>query len=174
MAILVEVGRAAVATAIKAQSIHLAWGSGDPAWDASRPVESVSTTALTKEIGRRRVTQSMYCRIDPNGSIVVPGNRFEISNTPTKFLYLRFAYDFLDSPTETIRELGVFIGTVPLSSQPVGNASANPNFPDYLLAAGTGITAEYSDPGQLLVLEYIDKLLRSATIRQQFEFVIQF
>ena len=72
-------------------------------------------------------------------------------------------------------ELGVFINTVPLGAQPAGQNTYNPNFPDYLMAAASpNAVAEYSSPGQLLVLEYIDKLTRAETIRQQFEFVIQF
>ena len=43
-----------------------------------------------------------------------------------------------------------------------------------MAAASPNAVAEYSSPGQLLVLEYIDKLTRAETIRQQFEFVIQF
>lgn len=183
MAILVEAGRAAVATAIMNQSIHCAWGAGDPSWDASRPTEPASATGLVKEIGRRTVTQKSYVVLDPNGSIVVPGNRFEFTTTPTKFLYLRFAYDFKDAATDpnnpannpVIRELGVFINTVPETSQPAGQASVNPNFPDYLMAAAPpAVQSEFTSPGQLLVLEYIDKLTRAETIRQQFEFVIQF
>lgn len=182
MAILVEVGRAAVATAIMNQTIHCAWGAGDPSWDASRPVEPASATGLVKEIGRRVVTQKSYVQLDPQGSIVVPGNRFEFTTTPTKYLYLRFAFEFDDAAVDpaapgqppVIRELGVFINTVPLEHQPSGNATYNPNFPNYLMAAQGSVAAEYSAPGQLLVLEYIDKLTRANTIRQQFEFVIQF
>lgn len=183
MAILVEAGRAAVATAIMNQTIHCAWGAGDPSWDASRPTEPASATGLVKEIGRRVVTQKSYVVLDPNGSIVVPGNRFEFTTNPTKFLYLRFAFDFKDAAVDpnapgtnpVIRELGVFINTVPLGAQPAGQNAYNPNFPDYLMAAASpNAVSEYSSPGQLLVLEYIDKLTRAETIRQQFEFVIQF
>lgn len=182
MAILVEAGRAAVATAIMNQTIHCAWGAGDPSWDASRPTEPASATALVKEIGRRVVTQKSYVVLDPNGSIVVPGNRFEFTTTPTKFLYMRFAFDFFDGAVDpanpgtnpSIRELGVFINTVPAATQPAGQNVYNPNFPDYLMAAAGSIQSEFTSPGQLLVLEYIDKLTRADTIRQQFEFVIQF
>lgn len=183
MAILVEAGRAAVATAIMNQTIHCAWGAGDPSWGASRPTEPASATGLVKEIGRRVVTQKSYVVLDPSGSIVVPGNRFEFTTTPTKFLYLRFAFDFKDASVDpnaagtnpTIRELGVFINTVPAASQPAGQDVFNPNFPDYLMAAAApAVQAEFTSPGQLLVLEYIDKLTRAETIRQQFEFVIQF
>ncbi|MNH20516.1 hypothetical protein D3C87_1871710 [compost metagenome] len=83
-----------------------------------------------------------------------------MSQVPTKYLYLRFAFDFLDAPDATIRELGVFIGTEAKSTTPPGQ--------DYLLPE------DIEKPGQLLVLEYIQKLQRSPQIRQQFEFVVQF
>lgn len=160
MAILTDSGRAAVAQSIKERPIHLAWGSGSADWDVTPPTESIATTALLAEVGRRKVTQSLFCTPDPVGEIVVSEGRFTVSNTPTKYLYLRFAFDFLDAPDETIRELGVFIGTVAKSTTPVGQ--------DYLLPD------DIEDPGQLLVLEYIQKLVRSPQIRQQFEFVVQF
>ncbi|EBA6160071.1 hypothetical protein BIW22_20880 [Salmonella enterica] len=159
MAILVESGRAAVATAILNQPIHLAWGSGDPAWDGSKPVESTGTTKMVKEIGRRTVTQTMYVTPSATGEIVVSQGRFHESQAPTKYLYLRFTYDFLDAAQETIRELGIFVGT---------KIIANPAQIDYFQAS------EIADPGQLLVLELIDKLNRSQQTKQQFEFVIQF
>ncbi|WP_458255121.1 hypothetical protein [Aeromonas caviae] len=70
------------------------------------------------------------------------------------------AYDFHDAPDATIRELGVFIGTVAKSTTPVGQ--------DYLLPE------DIEAPGTLLVYERIQKLVRSPQVRQQFEFVVQF
>jgi hypothetical protein len=162
MAILVESGRAAVATAILKQPIHLAWGTGDPAWDAvPNPGQQPTTSAtdLLHEVGRRTVTQTMYCTPKTDGEIVVSKGKFTASQVPTKYLYLRFAFDFLDAANEIIRELGVFIGSTTV---------ATPATPNYYLPA------EVTDKGQLLVLEYIQKLGRSEQVRQQFEFVIQF
>ena len=34
LATLTKTGRAAIALAISSRPLHLAWGSGDPAWDA--------------------------------------------------------------------------------------------------------------------------------------------
>lgn len=160
MAILTDSGRAAVAQSIKERPIHLGWGSGSADWDITQPPESIGTTALLAEVGRRKVTQSLFCVPDPVGEIVVAEGRFTVSQVPTKYLYLRFAFDFLDAPTATIRELGVFIGTQAKATTPAGQ--------DYLLPE------DIQDPGQLLVLEYIQKLQRSPQIRQQFEFVVQF
>ncbi|EBL7042085.1 TPA: hypothetical protein JK846_003578 [Escherichia coli] len=164
MAILVESGRAAVATAIMNQPIHLAWGEGDPSWDVTKPTENTSTTSLVKELGRLKAVDA-YSVVpnNNNGSIVVSGGKFDKSpnNAATKYLYLRFQFDFMDAQYASIRELGIYVGTQ------VSASVANPNA---YLPDGAG---NYSG-GQLLVLEYLDKLVRSSQIRQQFEFVIQF
>ncbi|HBR1863909.1 TPA: hypothetical protein L9M48_004888 [Klebsiella pneumoniae] len=160
MALLTDSGRAAVATSIKQNPIHLAWGSGSVDWDASQPPESIGTSTLLAEVGRRKVTQAMFCTPDPLGEIVVSQGRFSLSTEATNYLYLRFAFDFLDAQDATIRELGVFVGTEAKSTTPEGQ--------DYLLPE------DIEDPGTMLVLEYVEKLVRSPQIRQQFEFVVQF
>lgn len=160
MAILTDSGRAAVATSILAQPIHLAWGNGDVAWDVSQAPESPSTSGLLAEVGRRKITQALYCKPDPAGELVVTEGRFTVSQTPTKYLYLRFAFDFADASDQTIRELAIFIGTVVKPTVPVNQ--------DYLLPT------DLESSGQMLVLEYIQKLVRSPQVRQQFEFVVQF
>ena len=40
MAILTSSGRAAIAASIKEQAIHLAWGSGDPAWGSNHSLQA--------------------------------------------------------------------------------------------------------------------------------------
>ena len=160
MAILTDSGRVAVAEAMMAKPIHLAWGNGDPAWDITPVPEALGVSVLVAEVGRRKVTQAIYCLPDPEGEIVVTEGRFKISNVPTKYIYLRFAFEFADAADQTIRELGVFVGTVAVSSAPTGQ--------DYITPA------EIDNPGRLLVLENIPKLARSPQIRQQFEFVVQF
>ncbi len=160
MAILTNSGRAAAAMAVKAQPIHMAWGGGDPAWDDVPVPEPATATALLNEYGRRRATQVLYCLPDAQGELVVPTGRFTASATPTKYLYMRFAFDFTDAQASTIRELAVFIGTIANVSAPSGQ--------DYL------VPSEVQDPGLMLALEHIPKLVRSASVRQQFEFVIQF
>lgn len=161
-AILTESGREAVAAAINNQAIHLAWGTGDVSWDASKPTEAVGATTLLAEVGRRKLTQSMFCSPKTDGEIIVSQGRFtaSLNNAPTKYLYLRFAYDFTDATGQSIRELGVFVGATVKTGVPAGT--------DYLTPS------QIDQPGRLLVLEYIDKLARTSQIRQQFEFVIQF
>lgn len=161
MAILTNSGRAAAAAAVKAQPIHMAWGTGLPAWDDAFVPEDVTATALVDEIGRRRVTQVQFCLPDAQGELVVPTGRFSVSATPTKYLYMRFSFDFTDAPANTIREVAVFLNTTAKASVPAGK--------DYL------VPADIESPGILLALEHLTtKLVRSSAVRQQFEFVIQF
>lgn len=160
MAILVNSGRAAAAASVKEQPIHMAWGGGDPAWDDVPVPEPATAEALVNELGRRRATQVLFCTPDPQGELVVPTGRFTASPMPTKHLYMRFAFDFTDAPASTIREIAVFIATAAKDTVPVGQ--------EYL------VPSEVESPGMMLALEHIPKLVRSASVRQQFEFVIQF
>jgi len=160
MAILTNSGRAAVAKSVKENPIHLAWGQGSADWDATKLPETLATSSLLAEVGRRKVTQAMFCTPDPMGEVVVSQGRFALSTKETNYLYLRFAFDFLDAQDATIRELGVFVGTQTKQTTPDGR--------DYLLPE------DIESPGTLLVLEYIEKLVRSPQVRQQFEFVVQF
>ncbi|EIW6162705.1 hypothetical protein MF451_003702 [Salmonella enterica subsp. enterica serovar Saintpaul] len=162
MAILVQDGRIAVAHAIQAQDIYLAWGRGQATWDSATNPPDPQTTihGLVDEIGRRKANQVQYCeRVNSGGSIFVGQNQFNVTTTETNFLYIRVAFDYPDAAGEPIRELGVFVGAVL-------KPTADPT--KYLLPT------DFSDVGRLLVAENIQKLQRSADVRQQFEFVIQF
>ena len=158
MAILTTSGRTAMAIAIAAQPLHLAWGSGDAAWDATPVAEPVTATALVQEVGRRAVTLTQFCTPDPDGELIVPAGRFAISATPTQHLYLRFNFDFTDASASLIREAGVFLGTVLETGLPIGQRYFTP--------------AEIADPGVLLALERFPKITRSPSVRQSFEFVL--
>lgn len=161
MAIFVNKGRSLVAQIMSQQTLHMAWGRGLTSWDANTPSESLSAVSLTDEFGRRKVTQTNFVTPDEqNGAILVPQGRFSISPTPTKYLYVLFSFDFLDAPTEIIREVGVFVGTTVKAGVPASKA--------YLLPS------EIENAGTLLTLEHIPRIDRSNTVRQQFEFVIQF
>lgn len=160
MAILTNPGRAAIAASVKNETIHMAWGRGASSWDSVRPPEDIDATSLTAEFGRRKSSQVVFCTPDTDGTLVVPSGRFTESSVPTKFLYLRFSFDFLDSPTEVIREVAIFTGTV-------AKSTVSPT-KEYLLPS------EIEDPGNILTIEHINRIDRSETIRQQFEFVIQF
>lgn len=158
MAILTTSGRTALAIAVANEPIHLAWGSGDPGWDETPVAENIIDTALIAEVGRRAATQIAYCLPAVEGEIIVPNGRFTHSVTPTNHLFLRFNFDFNDAALASIREIGIFMGTVLVGGLPLGQT--------YFLPA------DISTPGILLALERIPKITRSAAVRQSFEFVL--
>lgn len=160
MAILPKSGRAAMAAAIKSQSLHLAWGTGDGAW-TSPPSEDVDATSLVAEIGRRELLESAFVTEDPEGEIVIDGaGRFTRTPNQTNNLYMQFRFDFSDATTAVIREIGVFVGTV-----------TNPNLPPgkrYFLPS------EIVNPGTLLQIENKAPIYRSPSTRETFEILITF
>ena len=160
MAILTKSGRTAIATSIKAQPIHLAWGTGEPDWQKdTTPPEPIEATSLLKEIGRRVADEVIFCKKDADGDLVTPTGRFKASKTPTNNLFLRFSFDFENAADQTIKELGVMIGAKTSSKLPGQR---------YFEAA------EITDAGALLVLERIPPIIRTPATRETFSFVITF
>ena len=213
-------GRTALATSLKSQPIHLAWGTGNPLWETqvsriltfadnalqlehfpvkdlrisqdhlnytagedfkvdlitglvtrlnlegpvqvsytvATPLESIHATTLLREVGRRKVDTVTYCVADPEGLLVSPTGRFSVSETPTNLLHFHTTFDFEDASTETIRELGIFIGTAVAENCPAGQRYFLPH--------------EITDPGILLVCENIVPLIRTPATREAFSFVV--
>ena len=160
MSVLTQSGRAVIAQSIAQRPIHLAWGTGGQDWEDTPPAESVTTTALAHEVGRRSLFEQKFVVPDDAGEIVVPTGRFSVSDTPTGHLYLSFRFDFEEAANEVIRELAVFVGTQAKADVPAGKR--------YLLPS------EVEDAGTLLLIEHIAPLYRNAASRQTFEFVISF
>lgn len=157
MAILTNAGRVALATAVMAQPLHMAWGAGNASWDTVPVAESLESEALLTPIGYRKAQYAAYCEPDDAGEIVVPTGRFSETLTPTKHIYMRFAFDFTDAPTSAIREIGVLVGATTNPALPVGQMYFEPS--------------QVTAPGFLLLIEHIQKFERSASVRQTFEFV---
>lgn len=160
MAVLQNTGRIALARAIAQQPIHLAWGRGAPGWDAAPQPEPTDATALVDEIGRRAVTQVGYVEPDANGVIEMVSGRYALSEAPTRWVYVRFTFDFADAEGETIRELGLFIGSQPAAGLPAGQRYFTP--------------AQLANVGELYALERLPKFTRSGAVRQVFEYVLPF
>ena len=74
-------------------------------------------------------------------------------------LYFRFNFDYGDSPTEVIREVAVFANTTLQPGLPAGQ--------QYFLPA------DIDTSGYMMVLERFPKFTRSNSVRQQFEFVVE-
>ena len=161
MAVLQDQGRTALARAIAAQSLYLAWGRGLPAWDAVPEAEPTTASALVDEIGRRQVTAVQYVAPNVAGEIELPdASRYTTSATPTKWLHVRWIFDFADAAGEAVRELGIFVGGTVVAGLPAGQR--------YFTAA------QVDNPGDLYCLERIPKFTRNAGVRQVQEFVLPF
>lgn len=161
MATLVTSGRAGLAASVAAQDIFLGFGAGDATWDDNgTPPEDITSTALQAAIGYRKAAQVDFATADPAGSIVLPTGRYNISPTQTNHLYLRFALDFEDASTATIRQTGIFLGTTPNPGLPVGQMFFLP--------------AEIANPGTLYLLEHVTAINRTPATRETFEFVLTF
>jgi hypothetical protein len=162
MSLLTLTGRIAIATAVrdKADSIYLAWGSGDSAWDTT-PVDVDDTlTELEDEVGRRLLTYSAFVVEDDEGEIVTPSGSYTISANPTTNLFMRFAFDTTDSPSAIIREVGLFTDGTVNDGLPPGQKYFSP--------------AEVDDPGIMAAVERFTHFTRSPDVRQTFEFVWPF
>ena len=115
--ILTTAGRTALAESLEDEIIHLAWGSqgNDPIpWaDPSNPTNfTLGDKRLNLELGRRVATDRGYAVEDPNGTIEANGLIWSISETPTNYLYLKFAFRQGDSSDGDIYQLGLFLNTV--------------------------------------------------------------
>lgn len=165
-------GRAFMASALKAQPLHVAWGSGDPAWDDMADSDLpglVESTALVNELGRRVPASVGYVTPDENGSIVISigadgeGNviykRYSQSVEATAYLYIRCNFDNADASNSVIREMALFGGTVTDPELPPGLQYFTP---DQIVA-----------PGFLIAVEIVRPSFgRSPSVRESYEFVL--
>ena len=143
MAIMTNSCRIALAKAIKAAPLYVAWGTGDAAWGRSPPREERNATGLTHEIGRRPAAQVIYCLPDANGELVLPNQRFAASNEATPNLYLKATFEFDEGLGETIRELGIFIDTKTSPGLPAGQRYFTPS---QLASSGTLLSLSHIAP----------------------------
>lgn len=160
MAILTTSGRTALAQAVAAQPLHLAWGAGDPAWDTVPVPEPVEAVALLAELGRRAAAEVKFVTPDTEGSISVPNGRFNplAAGVFSNNLYFRFNFEYTDAAASEIRELAIYVGT---TIKPEVGGGTTYFLPSHLLT-----------PGTLLALQRPTKITRSGNTRQSFEFVL--
>lgn len=160
MAVLVDSGRSAIAESVKAGAIHLAWGRGAASWDSDPQPPPLSALALLAEVGRVAPSLIQFCNPDPAGAIILPERSFAASSVPTRFLHMRFVFDFADGAGETIRELGIY-----LRGERAGHVPAAKR---YLLPA------DMASQGRLYMLDRVDKFTRPASERKTYDYVVQF
>lgn len=158
---LQDAGRIALAESFKAQPLHVAWGTGDAAWDSAPAPEPSNATALLAEVGRRTVTTVDYVTPDAAGTITMPtGEKFSVSAQPTPWLYVRCVFDFADADGHTIRELGLFVGTQTAAGLPAGQRYFTP--------------AQVTSQGRLYLLNRDERIVRSGSTYQSVDFIVPF
>ncbi|WP_250266056.1 hypothetical protein, partial [Rhodovastum atsumiense] len=89
--------------------------------------------------------------------LVVPTGRYvDVNPTPSNEVYVRFQFDYEDgaSPPATIREIGVFVGTV-IKPSVITATPGKMYFPP----------ADLQDPGKLLALQHNPKIVRQGNVR---------
>lgn len=134
--------------------------TSDDAWTDTPPAANPKHTKLYNEVGRRKAVTKRYVVPNANGDIDTgDGNRYSYSDTPTRWVYLQVAYALTDAADQTIYQLGVFVGTVPVAGQENNN---------YLLPN------QVQDPGTLFSLSNISPIYRNAATREIREIVITF
>ncbi len=161
MAVLQQRGREALAGKVAATPIFLAWGRGNPAWDAVPEPEPSDATALVDEIGRRQVTTVAYVRPDAAGEIeLADESRWAIHPSRTSYVLVRTVFAYAEAAGQTVRELGFFLDCQPVAGLPAGQRYFTP--------------AQIAVPGDLYTLQRVQKFVRDGSVRQSFEFVLPF
>lgn len=160
MTILTTSGRTALAIAVRGQPLHLAWGTGDVAWDTTPEAEPIGATGLVAELGRRAFNTVQYVVTDAEGAIITPSGRYSVSGTPTNMIYVAADFDYTDASSAIIREVGVFLGTQLVAGLPAGQVYFEPG--------------DVADPGTLFALQRVPRITRSPSVRQGFEYVLKF
>jgi len=161
MQILQQNGRKLLAKALRALPVHVAWGRGDGAWGQNPPATPSIQIGMLDEIGRRLATEVAYVvpATELDGEIELPGKRFyKRSAVPSEYVYVRATFSFEDAQGETVRECGVFFGTVAKADVPAGQRFLTP--------------AQIENAGDVYSLEYRAAVLRSGTVKGHEEIVI--
>lgn len=153
-------GRIAMCELIAAQPIYLALGTGDPAWDDTPEPEPVDATALVAEVGRRIATEVGFVLPDTNGSIETPQGNYTLSDTPTRYLYVRTVFAFEEAADAHVREIGMFVGSVPVEGLPAGQRYFTPD--------------QIAQPGRLLILDRSQNFEGNGAVRPAFEYIMPF
>lgn len=159
MPILTKSGRVVIAESISLRPIHLAWGTGDGAWETP-PAEDADAVTVLNEIGRRTASSVSFVEPDEAGDIVLPTGTFIASATPTNHLLVVTNFEFTDAQSSIIRNVGIFVGSTMVGGLPEGQRYFVP--------------AEVATPGRLMHLENIAPIFRSPAIRENFQIVISF
>jgi len=159
--VLTEIGHISLAEMMYSKEFWLAWGTlaDDMKWAGDPITEDINSQELFEEVGRIKNLVKEYVVLDSNGIIEIDNLKWTISNTRTKYIYLKFTFDQNHNSTDEIFQLGIFTDTVP---------SAGFENENYLQPSNI------DDIGNLLELENQPILYRNSATRETYEFVITF
>lgn len=142
----------------------MAYATGSGSWDSMTPnpypAYDVTQTDVTSEFVRKLVLNKQYVTPDDAGEIVTDRGNFAFSVSPTEHLYVKSTLEPSEYNTQTIREFGLFLGTVPSGGNTTSQTFLTP--------------AQISSKGTLIVARRIAKIIRASTTRQLAELVITF
>ncbi|QPC87143.1 hypothetical protein GA830_10610 [Mesorhizobium sp. NBSH29] len=159
MAVFTVGGREVIASLLINQTFFLALGKGDPAWDTNLIPPSPGATDLVDKVGVTRLRQIDYASPSETGEITMAdGSQFTVSPTPTRYLYLWFKLDLPDAVPSTLRECGLYHGTVLGGAVPAGQ----------FYVPGADVVAY----GKLVHLDRYNSIVRDGTIEQGFSFIL--
>jgi hypothetical protein len=121
---------------------------------------------LEHELGRRKASLVTFCKPDPDGDIIATAlidgvptvdARWSISQTPTRYLYCKFAMDGTEAVGSIIYQHGVYVHTQTDPSLPPGT--------QYFLPE------QIVEDGILYMVSNVEPYPRSIGKREQFDFV---
>lgn len=159
--VLTEIGHIKLSESMFINEYRLAWGTVPPlnAWTDNPPPEDLTDISLTQEVGRIKSQVKEYVIPDTQGVIEVDGINWSISQTPTKFIYLKFQFDQTHNSSDFIHQLGLFTDTV----VQVGDEALEYTQP-----------SSVTNDGQMILLENQPVLIRNSATKEAYEFVITF
>ena len=103
---LTEKGHITVCENMQVETFWLAWGTHTA--ELNGVAEILDSTDLKDEVGRTKETYKDFVTPDGAGDIEVAGQKWSISVTPTKYMYLKFTFPQDQNTTETIRQMALF------------------------------------------------------------------
>ncbi len=144
MAILTYLGRTAFLQYIITCPIYLAIGEGISSWGNVPDAPDYEADGLINVFGYKKLTRAFFVNEDDDGNIDMPGGKkYQQSDTPTRELYMHFAFPYGEGTTEKlVREVGVFINTRTLGGLPSKQTYFTPE--------------EIGNKGTLIILDHIN------------------
>lgn len=161
MAVFTIGGRELAAALFKAQPFFLAVGQGDAAWDGGIVAPLATDTALVAPIGVTRLRDIQFVQPDDAGEIsMADASHWATTQDATRYLYLEFKLDLADAEPATLRENGIYHGTILDGAVPAGQ---------FYIPLD-----QVTDLGKLIHVDRYNSIIRDGTLEQSFSFILTF